>query len=325
MPLISVVIPVYNVEEYLPRCMASVLAQSYGNLDIILIDDGSTDNSGHICDQYAGQDSRIRVIHKKNGGLSDARNKGIESAKGQYITFIDSDDSIDEDMIEYLYCLLKKHGCRMSLSSHYVVYNREERAVAEKMPDEKLSDKECIKRMCYQGSIDTSAWAKLYEISVFKTIRYPKGKLFEDIGTTYKTFLECKEIACGYQAKYYYYIRPQSITTRAFNCKKLDLLEQTDQMAEGVLRIYPELAKAVLSRQVYARFSTVNQMLDTEEYKEVRDELIQYIKSNALSILRNRNVSNGNKIAMCLIYCSFDLYKYVWVNFKNLYKKANVR
>lgn len=325
LPLISVVIPVYNVAEYLPRCLDSVLASTYDNLDIILVDDGSTDISGQICDRYAAQDSRIRVIHQPNGGISAARNTGIENARGQYITFIDSDDYIDEDMIEYLYDLLTKHHCRMSLSSHYVVYNGNKRAMGNGVPDEKRTAKDCITRMCYQGDIDTSAWAKLYETSVFKSIRYPKRKLFEDIGTTYKTFLASKYIACGFEPKYYYDIRDNSITTTSFNIHKLDLLEQTDRMAEEVMAIYPELKNAVLSRCVYARFSTLNLMLDTEEYRSIRDEIVCYIKRNASKVLQDRKVPFGNKVAICLLCCNFDLYKYVWVKFKNLYKNIHAK
>ena len=120
--LISIVVPVYNVSQYLERCIQSVIYQTYENLDIILIDDGSTDNSGLICDKYAKIDKRIRVLHQQNSGLSAARNAGIEIAKGKYITFIDSDDYVDSDYVSFLYDLIKRTGCSLEICSHTVFY-----------------------------------------------------------------------------------------------------------------------------------------------------------------------------------------------------------
>lgn len=317
LPLISVVVPVYNVEPYLDRCVKSIVSQTYKNLQIILVDDGSTDKSGEMCDEYSKKDTRIIVIHKKNGGLSDARNVGIEIANGQYITFIDSDDSVENDMIEYLYYLVKNYNCRMSLCTHAIVFNDGDKIkrIGNGI-EEKLTDKECIERMCYHKFIDTSAWAKLYETSIFKTIKYPKGKLFEDIGTTYKTFMECKSIACGYKPKYYYYVRSNSIVTSSFSVRKLDLIEMTDKMATDVLSVYPELVKPVLCRKVYSRFSTLNQMLNTGECGDVKESLVNYIRNNTVNVLLDIKIPLKNKVASVLLCVSLDLYKSIWQNFK---------
>ena len=125
--LISIIVPVYNVEKYLNRCIDSILLQTYNNIEILLIDDGSLDKSSQICDEYMKKDKRIKVIHKKNGGLSDARNAGIDIARGKYITFIDSDDSVEKDLVEYLYKLVINFNTKMSICSHRVIFDEGKR------------------------------------------------------------------------------------------------------------------------------------------------------------------------------------------------------
>ena len=144
-PKISVILPVYNVEKYLRKCLDSVINQTYKNLEIILVNDGSTDNSGKICEEYALNDKRIKVIHKENGGISSARNAAIDIAKGQYITFIDSDDDVELDYIGYLYDILKKFNCKMSVCTHNIVKNTKIKKSFNLKTDYKLSSQNfCI-------------------------------------------------------------------------------------------------------------------------------------------------------------------------------------
>ena len=193
--LISVILPIYNVSDYLDRCMKSIINQTYKNIEIIMVDDGSTDNSALKCDEYKKKDDRVVVFHKENGGLSDARNYGIKRASGDYITCVDSDDFVDLDYIEYLYSLITKYNVKMSICQHRVLYSNGKVKEFGKSGKEVLSSKKCLERMLYHDVIDTSAWAKLYDRSLFSDVEYPKGKLFEDIGTTYKLMLQCNEIA----------------------------------------------------------------------------------------------------------------------------------
>ena len=181
-PLISIILPVYNVSAYLEKCLDSVLSQDYENLEIILVDDGSTDESPEICDRYKEKDNRITVIHKENGGLSDARNAGSSMAHGEYITFVDSDDSIQSEYVSYLYSLIEKYHTKMSLCTHTVVFEDGSVQVYGDGSDEVLDSKECIRRMLYHDVIDTSAWAKLYHRDLVKKIPYPVGMQYEDIG-----------------------------------------------------------------------------------------------------------------------------------------------
>lgn len=174
-PLISVILPIYNIKTYLNKCMKSLFAQTYENLEIIMVDDGSTDGCDKLCDAYITQDKRVRVFHKKNGGLSDARNYGIEHADGEYITCIDPDDFVDKDYVAYLYNLLKKYDCKISICQHRVIFCSGKIEEKGTSGDEALSNKCCIERMLYHDVIDTSAWAKLYHKSLFENVRYPVG------------------------------------------------------------------------------------------------------------------------------------------------------
>lgn len=295
-PKISVVLPVYKVEKYLNRSVQAVCNQTYENLEIILVDDGSPDNCPIICDEWREKDKRIVVIHKENGGLSDARNVGTLHATGEYITFVDPDDNVTSTYVEYLYELIKKYNTKMALCTHTVCFENGKKLVYGDESDECLDAEKCLERMLYHDVIDTSAWAKLYETRMAKNILYPKGKLFEDIGTTYRFFIESGRIACGYKSQYFYMIRKNSIVSGDFNPHKLDMLEMTDQMADKVIRRYPNLRNAVVRRQVYARFSTLNQMLDVNGYHEERKAIIRFIKQYKKAILMIKEVLKGIRL-----------------------------
>ena len=311
-PKISVVLPIYNVKKYLETCVKAMTGQTYQNLEIILVDDGSPDGCPALCDELAKTDKRIRVLHKENGGLSDARNAGTQIATGEYITFVDSDDVVTETYVEYLYSLVEKYGCDMSLCTHTVVFEDGKKIPYGDGTDEMLDAKECLRRMLYHDVIDTSAWAKLYRTDMAREILYPKGKLFEDIGTTYRFFLASGKIACGYQSQYFYMQRQNSIVSGKFNPHKLDLLEMTDKMAEDVEKVYPDLAQAILRRRVYARFSTLNQMLDVDGYRKERDEIISFIKAHKREIMADEHAPGRDKMAMRMLSMGYPVYRMAW-------------
>lgn len=217
MKKVSIIIPIYNVEKYLTKCVESVINQTYSNIEIILVDDGSPDKCGQICDEYAKKDKRIQVIHKKNGGLSDARNKGIEKSTGDYLFFLDSDDFIEKDTIEFLTKILEENNADLSVCS---VYNYNP-LTNEKKRDEDVS-KDYIKVLNVEEALllmlDTTkafswrAWNKLYKKELFNNVRYPIGKIYEDVGTTYRLILNSKKIVYSSNPKYYYVYNDCSIT-----------------------------------------------------------------------------------------------------------------
>lgn len=321
--LISIIVPVHNEEQALPKCMESILRQTYKNLEIVLIDDGSTDGSEKLCDEYCDKDTRCITYHIEHGGLSVARNYGVTKANGEYITFIDSDDYVDEDYVEYLYYLIRDTGLNMAICQHRIKFGNGNVLDYGKKGKELLSSKACIERMLYHDLIDTSVWGKLYERHLFDKVQFPDGMLYEDIGTTYKLFLQCSLIAVGYGSKYTYVRRKNSIVNKAFHCKKLDLIEMTDRMGADVLAHYPELKNAVLRRRFYARISTLNQMLEVSGFEEKREEILRFIREKRNFILRDSKAPKRDKIALLLIGISYRLYRLIWISHqKHLWKNT---
>ncbi len=297
------------------RCVESVIHQTYANLEIILVDDGSPDNCGAICDEYAKCDSRIRVIHKENGGLSSARNAGIDAATGEYITFVDADDTVDLDMVEYLYNILCKENVDISIALHRIIKGSHRWISFRNIHDCVVTPKDCIRKLLYNDGVDTSAWAKLYHIETFRNVRYPLGKLFEDIATTYKVFLNARYIAIGAYPKYNYMLRDDSIVNSSFNEKKMDLLEMTDSMGRDISRYFPDLSKAVIRRRIYARISTLNQLLPCQGYQKEKREIISFIKKYSVPVLKDMNVHVRDKVAIILLNISCGLYEFIWNTF----------
>lgn len=209
--LISVIVPVYNVEKYLKKCIKSIMSQSYTNLEIILINDGSTDNSGKICDELKEQDKRIKVIHKSNGGLSDARNAGLKIANGKYIGFVDSDDYIAEDMFETLYNINKKYNSDISIVSFYEIYKDKIIGVRDSKKLQELTKIDAMKELLIDTNIQSYAWNKLFRRELFEGLEFPTNKNFEDIATTLLLFEKANKVVLLEEPKYYYVRRDDSI------------------------------------------------------------------------------------------------------------------
>lgn len=253
--LISVVVPIYNVEQYIVPCIESIIKQTYQNLEILLIDDGSPDNCGRICEQYKQKDSRIKVVHKQNGGLSDARNCGLKLARGEYIIFIDSDDFVSTELIEKLYFGIVKENAEIAACYFEKVYDDKEN-IGEKeicKMDSSYTSKELLKRLYTDANspIAFVAWNKLYKKSLFteNNILYPFGKYHEDTFTTYKLIYSAKRIAIISEVLYYYRIRKGSIMTEAFSIKRLDnLLAMSNEIEYYSCRGEKELSALAFNR-----------------------------------------------------------------------------
>lgn len=316
-PLISIILPVYNIEEYLNKCIDSLFKQTYTNIELVIVDDGSSDICSKLCDSYVELDDRVKVFHKSNGGLSDARNYGILKAKGEFVTCVDPDDYVDSDYVEYLYTLIKTFNTKMSICQHRVVYKDHCIDYGKEIDSEMLSAEQCIERMLYHDVIDTSAWAKLYHKSLFDNVTYPVGKLFEDIATTYKLMIQSETIAVGYESKYSYCYRNSSIVNNHFSIKKLDLLEMTDKMADEVNSVFPALNRATIRRQVYARFSTLNQMIGVDNVDKQRNDIIDFIKMHSKNVFRNPKTPRRDKVAIILLELSYPLYEFIWTKHKS--------
>lgn len=212
--MVSVIIPIYNVEKYLEECVESVLCQTYQNLEVILVDDGSPDGCGAICEEYAQKDKRVRVIHKENGGLSDARNAGLDVCRGDYIVFVDSDDCIHPQMIERLYNLLMKYQADMAICSFQDIEENEMPLYAkyDAQGKEYCFEKENIMNQLQSRNLLTVvAWNKIYKARLFENIRYPKGYIHEDEFVIHKLLHLCTRTVYTEEKLYYYRKRGDSI------------------------------------------------------------------------------------------------------------------
>ncbi len=212
-PLISVVVPVYNVELYLDRCVKSVLSQSFNDFELILVDDGSTDKSGFICDEWEKKDGRIIVLHKKNGGLSDARNFGVKESRAPFVTFIDSDDFVSNDYLSYLYDLVISNNADVSMCKFVSTSDNDFcKPINQDSEDTiKVSDaKECCIRFCRDVQYCVAV-CKLYRTNLVSAYSFPKGRVHEDAATVGKILYGAKYIAVGSRVLYGYYQNPKSI------------------------------------------------------------------------------------------------------------------
>lgn len=240
--MISVIVPVYKVEAYLDECVQSIVNQTYRDLEIILVDDGSPDHCGAMCDAWAAKDSRIKVIHKENGGLSDARNVGLDIASGEYIAFVDSDDWIMSDMYEKLLTAMKKESADISACNILSCFPDRERAYG--CEEYTVGDSEKILSMLYDDTVySVSAWNKLYRRELWEDLRFPVGKICEDAFTTYLLVDKAERIVQIPDALYCYRIRENSIMTSAFSAKRMDEEEAWRYNYEFIDHHYPELYK----------------------------------------------------------------------------------
>ncbi len=222
---ISVVVPVYNVAEYLPECIESIQKQTFDDYEIILVDDGSTDSSGIICDEYAANDARIRIIHQKNAGVSAARNTGLESAVGDYIAFVDSDDIVDT---EYLSCMYE--GITAQNADMVVVQHKSfKQSIGESKPNTQsknsllVSGREaCFIRYAGYDKVYPAVWGKLYNREIFNDLRFPLGRIHEDQYVISVALQKCRKILILDTELYYYRTRENSITNSAFSANQFD-------------------------------------------------------------------------------------------------------
>lgn len=313
--LITVIVPVYKVEDYLERCVDAILCQTYGELEIILVDDGSPDRCGEICEAYAKSDPRVKVIHKKNGGLSDARNAGIEQASGRYITFVDSDDWVHEGYVQRLYGLLKETGADVSCCGYLTTGSEQtmEDVSAESVYE--FSREEALNELVAFGDLHAQmivAWGKLYKTELFDGIRFPYGRIHEDEFTTYKLLYRAGKIAVTTRQLLYYWQRADSIMAGGFKVKnKLDFLDA--QIERGAF--FHENGLNGLSDRTYKALFTelLATYLELEERNE--DKANQEVKAKFETVRRALRENGLSK--MGLLYESHHL---IPGTIRNLYK-----
>ncbi|MDV4363177.1 glycosyltransferase [Enterococcus faecium] len=308
---ISIIVPVYKVEKYLRKCVDSILAQTFTDFEVILVDDGSPDNSGKICDEYAEKDNRVRVIHKENGGLSSARNAGIDVARGKYLGFVDSDDYIDEDMYEILYENLKIHDADISsvelipfYGDRYKKANKEKKVII-------LNKKEAIKSVLEGTQFYAYAWNKLYRKELFKDNRYLDGKTFEDAYIIIDLLFQTEKIVVSNEEKYFYLQRNDSIMGKSFSMNNFDVIEAWQYNKEKILDAFPDLHDSYYRRLCWAYFYVLDKMVLSSSYQRIprKKTVIEFLKKNRNFILTYKGFTKSRKIAIIALSFRVDWYR----------------
>ena len=282
---ISVVVPVYNVESYLKRCVDSIIHQTYSNLEIFLVDDGSTDASSALCDAYAEQDSRVICIHKKNGGQAAARNEAIERASGAYFCFLDSDDFADERMIEVL------HRDLLEQSAEIAVVGFQEfsdpatitRANTEAQL-QVLNGKEAVRSILSSEEIGDYVWNKIYRRELFEGFRYPVGRVLEDMGSTYQLLERCKKVVYRPTPLYFYYQRSDSTIHRRSLKFYEDKFDMGEKRYQEIQKLYPEMLEndASMLRTIEHCYPY---LYDDEKRREAMERDLRELRPEALRLL----------------------------------------
>lgn len=314
LPLISVILPIYNVENELPRCLDSICAQTYTNFEAVLVDDGSPDGCGAICDRYAEKDPRFKVIHRENGGVSAARNTGVDNASGELISFIDPDDYVEPDFLEFLYDLMTQNNADISACGALEIYKSGKTSLQwEDQTLYVMDSREALCRMCYNQGFYITLWDKLYKKEVFRGVRFPEGKLFEDTGTAYKLVDNANTVAVSCVPKYYYVLKDNSITTSHFKMSKLDYVEMADNMAEYIINKYPELETAARRKQMHACFSTLTQLVNSGvKNRPVEKMLTDRIRLLEHTALADPKTPKRDRIAIYALRLGYPFFSFVW-------------
>lgn len=325
---VSIIIPVYNVEKYLNRCIESVVSQSHTDLEIILVDDGSIDNSGVICDEFQKLDSRISVIHKNNGGLSSARNKGLEKSSGSYIFFLDSDDYLSVDCIEKCIHLCKENDADVAIVQMMYIAENTNEEIRSSVEEENylLSAEEAIEASLYQVLYSCCAPAKLYSRNVIGDIRFPLGKVSEDLATCHLFMNNAKKVVYSNFCGYYYRQRNNSIM-HTFNPKRMDALKWAIKIEKFCSKKYPRIVGAAKCRTFNVAVHLILDLPDNGEIREKYDGILwKQVERTRLSVIHNKKARFRERAAAVLCYGGEKILKMVWnSSLATKHKKSDVQ
>lgn len=328
MDKISIIVPVYNVKEYLCECLDSIVNQTYKNIEIIIIDDGSTDGSEVICDEYKKKDKRIKVVHQKNKGLSVARNKGIELSTGKYISFIDSDDVIDSKMVEILYREIIKNDCDMVICG-FKTFFHDYIESKDKYQVQLINRNDFFKELMINKKITNHACNKLYKKELFKNVEFVVGKKFEDIGTTYKLGFNLNLVCYLNIDLYGYRIRDGSIVGNLKKDSLLDYIGMVNYRYNDLIYRKPELINYINMNRINSIRDCFLMLAIHNKKDLLKDKEIRVILDKELVILkkiRNKNVVRINtlmeNVTSRLLIISPILFFYVM---RNLFLLKNIR
>lgn len=314
---ISIIVPVYNVEKYLEQCLNSIINQTYKNLEIILVDDGSTDNSSDLCDLYAKNDKRIKIIHKINGGLSDARNVGLNVATGDFIGFVDSDDWIELDMYEIMLNAMLKSGSDIVSCGHFVEYKNKNYKVSNE--NKEINNSNIVKNYYSENNVFYGVCMRLYKNFIWKDLQYPVGKLYEDVFVFLESFLKADKIFSISDCLYHYRQRKSSTMGKNFDKKQLDLIEGHNKNLKIISEKFPifiaKAKKEILLGEKDVLLKALNFSSKDSFAKDIILKFQNDIRKNLKFIIFSSLFSAKHKVVLGLAALNLKLFN-ICVNIK---------
>ena len=309
-PLISIIVPIYRVEQYLDACVQSLINQTYPDLEIILVDDGSPDNCGAICDDYAAKDPRIKVIHKENGGLSDARNAGMAISTGAYLSFVDSDDLLPYDALQVMVDIALRENVELVIGGHA---RFEEEPTAEAIVSgavRLMNSEEAMADMLKNGC---ASWARLYRREIHIDIPFPKGEINEDEAIVLRILEKCSRVAITDTIVYHYRCRPESITTTNFSAKKLIWAKHCKNNMQLIQSRHPSLCALAADRYRGSLFFLLSEIaLSDDDYTAQKQDLLSQLRRNSALFWKTPFSYGRDRIRMAaLLYLPFGMFRWL--------------
>lgn len=301
-PLITIIVPIYNVAVYMDRCVDSILTQTYRNLEVILVDDGSTDGSAAMCDQWAQRDSRIKVIHQSNGGLSQARNTALDAMTGQYVTMVDGDDYIAPHFVETMLGLAGNTGADVVSSGWTLFDDGTSPKPSSDAHITTFTPAQAIDEVFYQHTLTNSACSKLYAASLWHDLRFPAGMLYEDLAVIYSLLSLASKVVHTSEHLYMYRQRQEGSITSSFSRKRTHVLDIMEQLEERVEAEAPQHLKAVRSRLLSAYFNIMLLCPQDGTMDDIIDRCWTGIKRLRNGCLLDPRVRAKNKAGIILSY-----------------------
>ena len=312
-PEISIIIPVYNSEKYFRDTLDSVLAQTFKNFELILVDDGSPDRCGDICDEYAKKDKRIRVYHIANSGSSAARNYGIDRALGRYIGFVDSDDIIEPDMYEFLHDMIVGEDADVSMCGLADVYGGKVSNPVDKPVYKIMDAEEAIVTVFEAKLTSVTSVNKLFKREIIGNTRYPvRRDCGEDAAIIVELLMKCKKTVLCNEQKYMYIHREGSISTRPFRRSDLSVIEAYRKNYALIRDKYPDIIDVAVQRLCWAHYTVLDKLLrsdDRSEFKDIEDKIVRYLHKNKRYILKDRRFNTTRRIAIIALGFSVETYR----------------
>lgn len=322
-PLVSIIVPVYKVEKYIDRCVKSIIAQTYKNTEVFLVDDGSPDNCGKICDEYAEKYPCIHVIHQENAGQAAARNNAVKQANGDFISFIDSDDFVEPDYIEYLVTLQQKSNADMSIGGFAYIYDGKKfnERTLENEAEEVLGALDILVRMNYNYGCGATPWAKLYRKELIVRHPFPEGQIYEDLATLYKIVGDCSTIAIGTRRIYYWVQHAGSTMRMEFDERQMAGIDAAADQLCYVERYFPEAVPAAKARYMGKIIELMSLAMNGKDAKRVYQMMREkmYYYHDVMSDSKVKKTQKVRLLAMHLGYIPSKIIFSVHESMKRVY------